>query len=113
MQTILGQVPSKSNGYKVGGKGMYKSKKVTDYERSFYLQCTKYRDANIDTDFALIIDVYFKTTASDLDGCFKVILDVLQHKVKAITNDNNCIHITANKHKDKNNPRIEFELIPK
>jgi Holliday junction resolvase RusA-like endonuclease len=36
-------------------------------------------------------------------------LDCLQ-KVKAISNDNKCIKIVANKFLDKLNPRIEFEI---
>jgi Holliday junction resolvase RusA-like endonuclease len=110
-QTILGTPPSKSNGYKIGHKMMYKSKALTDYENSFYLQCGMYRDANIDKFFQLELDVYYPSNRSDLDGSLKILLDILQKKVHAIKNDNLCTKITANKFIDKVNPRIEFALI--
>ena len=56
-----------------------------------------------------IIDRY------DLDNSLKTILDCLQY-VKAITNDSYCVGIVANKHIDRNNPRVAFaieELEPK
>jgi Holliday junction resolvase RusA-like endonuclease len=40
----------------------------------------------------------------------KILLDCLQ-KVKAISNDNNCCKIIAQKFIDKENPRVEFEII--
>ena len=110
-QTIIGLCPSKSNGYKtrIGG-GMYKSQSLTNYEKSFYLQCHLYRDKMIGKSFELRIDAFFKTSANDLDGIFKIVLDILQHQVKAIKNDNLCTSIIARKFVDKKEPRIEFEL---
>ena len=108
--TILGQVPSKSNGYKIGNKMMYKSKALIDYENSFYLQCMEYRDKNIEGFFELYLDVYFQSNRSDIDGCLKVILDTLQKRVKAFPNDNKCLYLEVRKGVDKNNPRIEFEI---
>lgn len=108
--TILGQVPSKSNGYKIGNKMMYKSKALIDYENSFYLQCMEYRDKNIEGFFELYLDVYFQSNRSDIDGCLKVILDTLQKRVKAFVNDNKCLYLEVRKGVDKNNPRIEFEI---
>ena len=104
-EVIYGKVPSKSNGYKVGNGKFYKSKQVIVFEQEFLMQCTKYRDANISGKFAFYLDVYFKNPASDLDGSFKIILDMLQ-KVNAITNDKNCMAIYARKFIDKKTPRI-------
>ena len=108
-EVIYGKVPSKSNNYKTGKNGFYKSKQVTVFEQEFLMQCTKYRDANISTNFAFYLDVYFRNPASDLDGAFKVVLDMLQ-KVHAITNDKNCMAIHARKFIDKKTPHIEFEI---
>ena len=110
MITILGQVPSKSNGYKISGKFMYKSKALVDYENSFYLQCLEYRDYNSDNFFELYLDVYFQSNRSDIDGCLKIILDTLQKKVCAFKNDNKCVLLHVRKGVDKVNPRIEFDL---
>lgn len=107
---VLGQVPSKSNGYRIGKGFMYKSKALIDYENSFYLQCLEYRDKNIEGFFELYLDVYFQSNRSDIDGCLKVILDTLQKKVKAFDNDNKCLYLEVRKAVDKNNPRIEFEI---
>ena len=110
-QVIRGVCLSKSNGYRTKpGGGMYKSKALTNYEKSFYLQCNQYRNKLISSPFELTIDAYFKTNANDLDGIFKIVLDILQHQVKAITNDNLCTSIIARKFVDKKEPRVEFEL---
>jgi Holliday junction resolvase RusA-like endonuclease len=109
MKVILGNPPSKSNSYKIGGKSFYKSDPVKDYERSFFLQYK--RTKKIECEFKAEITIYFRSKKSDLDGCFKIFFDCLQ-KVGAISNDNLCISITAKKMIDKLNPRIEFELTP-
>lgn len=113
-EIIYGQVPSKSNSYKVtciGGRGsMYKTKQVKDYEKAFMLQCRKYKGLNIE-HFACYANIYYDNRRPDLDGSFKVFFDCLQ-KVEAIKNDNKCLKIVANKYLDKKNPRIEYVIIP-
>ena len=111
-QTIKGKVPSKSNGYKIGPRGLYKSAELVKYESTFFLQCHLYRDMNLKKEFHFYADVFYPSNRSDLDGMFKITLDILQKKVKAFTNDNLCTRIVANKFVDKDNPRIEFEIIP-
>jgi Holliday junction resolvase RusA-like endonuclease len=112
-QVILGQIPSKSNSYQIitinGANTIGKTKQVKEYEQSFYLQCNKYRNANICGYFELYADVFFRSNRSDLDGCTKVLLDCCQ-KVGAIKNDNRCVKIYLRKFVDKNNPRVEFVL---
>lgn len=114
VQIIYGKCPSKSNCYKVIKLGNHaslaKTKSLTDYEKSFHLQCNKYRNLNIIGLFELNVDVYYDSNRADLDNAMKIILDSLQ-KVKAIKNDNNCIRIVANKFIDKIKPRIEFKII--
>lgn len=114
-QIIIGSIPSKSNGYRIitihGHGSLTKSKKLKEYEKSFFLQCGLYRDKMITDYFKVDLDVYFPTMAHDLDGAFKVFLDCLQ-SCKAIKNDNRCVAINARKFIDKNNPRIEFTLTP-
>ena len=84
--TIIGQVPSKSNGYRIIRIGGHSSLKKSD---------------------AL---VYFTSMSHDIDNSLKVVLDCLQSG-GAIKNDNRCTHIVARKFIDKTNPRIEFRLI--
>ncbi|MDR0431063.1 MAG: hypothetical protein LBH58_11360 [Tannerellaceae bacterium] len=47
-QIISGQVPSKSNSYKIitlnNHGSLAKTAALKDYERSFYLQCNQYRN---------------------------------------------------------------------
>lgn len=118
-QVIHGNIPSKSNCYKIitfkskdpskSHASLAKTKALTQYEKDFYIQCSKYRNAAIDEYFTLEVDVYYPSQRSDLDNCLKVLLDCLQ-KVNAITNDNKCVRIVANKFLDAKNPRIEFVI---
>lgn len=112
-QIIFGQVPSKSNCYKIvtisGHGSIAKQQALKEYEKSFYLQCNVYRNANIKGLFELEINVYNQSQRPDLDNAFKIVLDSLQ-SCKAISNDRNCIKITAQKFVDKERPRIEFEI---
>lgn len=112
-QVILGQIPSKSNCYKIitlYGKGsLAKTPALKLYEKSFYLQCNHYRNKNIKGLFELHLDVYNSSQRPDLDNSFKLVLDCLQ-ACKAIENDRNCVKIVAQKFVDKVNPRIEFTI---
>lgn len=108
-QTILGVCPSKSNCYRIGHKGLFKTEALTKYEENFYIQCNHYRDKNLKGYFELHVDVFYPSERADLDNAMKIILDCLQ-KAKAIPNDNKCTKIVARKFKDENNPRIEFTL---
>ena len=113
-ETIYGTIPGKANSYtigKVNGRScIVKSNLMKKYERSFIKQCKKYKGKNIITPFKLICDVYYPDCVHDLDNSLKGILDCLQY-VGAISNDNLCVTIIANRHYDRYNPRIEFELI--
>lgn len=113
-QVITGNCPSKSNCYKVvtirGHASLSKTKALKAYEDRFYIQCDKYRNAGIAGYFELHLKVFYPSQRSDLDNSLKVVLDCLQ-RVKAISNDNKCTKIIAEKYLDKERPRIEFEII--
>ena len=113
-QTIHGNVPSKSNCYKIvnigGHSTLAKTKALKEFENKFYIQCDKYRNINITGYFELHLKVFYPSERSDLDNSLKVILDCLQ-RCKSIVNDNKCVHIEASKYLDKLKPRIEFKLI--
>lgn len=114
-QVIYGTIPSKPNSMKVvtinGHGSLAKTKTLKDYEKSFYLQCGKYRDKMITDYFNIDVDAYLPTMAHDLDNIFKILLDCLQ-SCKAIKNDNRCIEIHARKFIDKRDPRVEFTITP-
>ena len=105
---VIGQIPSKSNLYRISGGRMYKAEEVTKYELAFAAQTRHLRDAMIG-DFEVELRAYFPDKRQDLDGCFKVFFDCLQ-KIGAIQNDRKCQAIQAWRHVDKQNPRIEFKL---
>lgn len=109
IQVIHGVCPSKSNCYRIGHRGLFKTKALTAYEDAFYIQCNHYRGANIAGYFELHVNVYYPNQRADLDNALKIILDCLQ-RVKAIVNDNKCVKIVASKYLDKAAPRIEFTL---
>lgn len=119
-QVILGAVPAKSNCYRIvtfkskdplkkSYSHLAKTKELNEYEKSFTLQCIKYRNLRVNAKFRIEIDVWFRQQRSDLDNAAKVILDMLQ-KVSAIDNDNLLYELVMRKHIDKENPRIEFQI---
>jgi len=113
MITILGSVPSKSNLYRIGRKGLFKTPSLKKYEESFYWQLpAEWRNKNIGGIFEFHINVYYPSKRADLDNSLKVCLDLLQ-QTKTIKNDNNCCKIVAQKFIDKNNPRVEFDIVSK
>ena len=114
METIYGQVIPKANNYVAvnnghGGQRLVKNDTMHQYEKSFSLQCRKYRGRNISSNFRLYCVVYQRSKRFDLDNSIKTILDCLQY-VGAITDDNLCVEIVAKKRVDKANPRVEYGL---
>lgn len=114
MQVIYGNPPSKSNCYRIvkfGNKAsLAKTPALKKYEQDFFIQCNEYRDKNIEGYFEFHVKVFYQSQRQDLDNAMKILLDCLQ-SCKAIKNDNKCVKIVAEKYLDKNNPRVEFEII--
>jgi len=111
IEVIKGNIPSKSNSYRIVNNRLVKSPKMLAYEKLFMLQCRKYRNMNIESEFRFECVVYYDSKRPDLDGSLKAILDCLQ-KLKAFKNDNKCVYIKALKFKDAKDPRIEFRITP-
>jgi len=112
MITILGQVPSKSNGYKIGNNRLYKSRELKEYENRFswlYALAQGKSSEPLKEKFSIEIHVYFQSNRSDLDNAAKIILDCLQ-TCGVIENDRLCHRLLMYKFLDKDNPRIEFEI---
>lgn len=103
--TIKGQVPSKSNGYRIANNRLYKSKELKQYEESFVWQVVD--RIWFDEKFGITLTVYFQSNRSDLDNAAKVILDCLQTS-GIIKNDRNCWQLQMTKEIDKLNPRVEI-----
>ena len=108
--TIKGQVPSKSNGYRIANNRLFKSKELKQYEESFAEQL---KDTSLiehlwfDDKFGITMNIYFQSNRSDLDNAAKVILDCLQTN-SIIKNDRNCWLLHMTKEIDKLNPRVEI-----
>jgi len=108
---IFGNVPSKSNSYRVSGKRLVKTAECRLFETKFSVFMNNmYKGLNYDGIFELRIAVYFRTYKSDVDGCAKILLDCLE-KYDVIKNDQKCIRITITKHVEKKNPRVEMAMI--
>lgn len=114
MITIHGNVPSKSNCYKIitlsGHGSLAKTAALKKYEDDFMWQCGKYRNLGVSEPFEFHVNVYYPSKRSDLDNSLKVLLDCMQ-KVGAIKNDNLCCKIVAQKFIDKLNPRAEIKIV--
>lgn len=116
VEVILGQIVAKANNYQAvpdgsGGRRMIKNSKVRAYEQSFIRQCRVYAGRKINRPFELVVIVYYRHNNFDLDNSLKTLLDCLQY-AGAITNDNLCRRIVADKRIDPQRPRVEFSIIP-
>ncbi len=111
--TIQGNVPSKSNCYRIitlnGHGSLAKTSKLKDFENTFYMQCGTYRNLMVEEYFEFHCRVYYPSMRSDVDNALKILLDYAQ-KAKIIKNDNLCVKVVAEKFVDKNNPRVEFMI---
>jgi Holliday junction resolvase RusA-like endonuclease len=95
------------NHYSLG-----KSAKTKSYEKSFSYQLKSiWKNINYEGQFGFVMSAYFASNRPDLDNALKVILDCLQ-KDKVIKNDNKCMFIFTHKEIDKDDPRVEFTIIP-
>ena len=115
VEVIHGQIIAKANHYqavpgKFGRKRIIKDEKIRAYESSFVEQCKVYRNRRISGRFRLFVRVFHSSVRLDLDNSLKTLLDCLQ-MVGAITDDNLCFQIEAEKKIDKYHPRIEFALL--
>lgn len=115
-EIIYGQIIAKANHYMaVPGNGglrrIIKDDTIRKYERSFTEQCILYKNKHINERFKLHVTVWHSSIRFDLDNSLKTLLDCLQ-TVNAITDDNLCFGIDAEKRLDKSNPRIEFWIEP-
>lgn len=113
-ETIYGPVVSKANNYQVGNdkhgqQYIIKSEAIRAYERSFIEQCKVYKDRLINCHFTLYVVVYESSVRYDLDNALKTILDCLQ-MARAITDDNLCRKIVAEKRIDRQRPRVVFGI---
>lgn len=116
VEVILGQIVAKANNYmavpnEATGRRMIKNDKIRAYERNFQRQCRIYAGRMINRPFELVVEVFYANNSFDLDNSLKTLLDCLQY-VGAITNDNLCNRIVADKRIDPYRPRVEFSIIP-
>lgn len=114
-EVIYGQIVAKANHYqavpgKAGEKRIIKDEAIRAYERSFLEQCRIYRNRRISSRFRLFVRVWHSSVRFDLDNSLKTLLDCLQ-QAEAITDDNLCYQIEAEKKIDKYHPRVEFALL--
>ena len=113
-QTVLKQVPAKSNSYRIitlgGHASLAKAQALKAFESSFYMQCGKYRNLMIDKYFEFHCKVFYPSMRSDVDNALKILLDSCQI-AKVVKNDNLCVKVVAEKFVDKINPRVEFKIV--
>ena len=76
MITILGQVPSKSNGYRIGNNRLFKTVELKEYEVSFEWQIRKHKGNTITEPFEIWIDVYFQSKPASDDAQVPITLQI-------------------------------------
>lgn len=115
IEVIYGQIIGKANHYTVGCAGgtrhIMKDTAIRAYERNFLKQCKLYKNRMIDCQFTLHVQCFMESARFDLDNSLKTLLDCLQY-ARAITNDNLCRAIRAEKYVDRQHPRVVFRIVP-
>lgn len=113
-EIIYGIPIGKKNHYRAGmsknGKAfIYKDRVLTDYETLFKDSCRIYKDRNIKVPFILYLAIFTDNKRLDIDNVVTSVLDNLQ-AVRAISNDNLCKKIVAEKRPAKGIPRVQFAI---
>lgn len=119
--TILGNVPSKSNCYKIitlpGGRNgmgrasLAKTKIVKQYEKAFALQVPAAAKKGIEIPVKISLAIYFHSRRQDIDSPCKTILDCIQNN-GIIKNDRQVHELHVLKKLDRKNPRVEIKIEP-
>jgi crossover junction endodeoxyribonuclease RusA len=86
------------------------SSEAKKYKEHVGWKCRERGITPIVENVRVTLDIYRARKAGDLDNFIKVGLDALQGH--AIYNDNQIVSIVANRHDDKDNPRIEVMIEP-
>lgn len=114
---VYGEPVGKKNNYLAGLSKqkrpyIYKSKKLTDYEKYFVAECLKcYKGRmGINTQFDIIVEVYYRNLKNDLDNSVTTVMDCLQ-MAGIITDDALCRHATTWKIYDPHRPRVEVKIM--
>jgi len=113
-EVVYGQIIAKANHYQAvpdhnGGRRIIKDAAIKAYEKNFMQQCKVYKDKGINTPFTLFVKVFHSSMRYDIDNSLKTLLDCLQY-VHAITDDNLCMKIVAEKAIDRQRPRMVFGI---
>lgn len=94
---IHSEVPSKKNSYRSNGKGgLYKPKKITDFEKLVADEVMVQRIQSVQGAFTVTVHLHVRIDR-DLDNAVTTILDALQ-ETGVIVDDKDCFAITAYKH---------------
>ena len=75
-----------------GHGSIAKQKGLKEYEKSFYLQCDKYRNKMISGLFELELNVYYENQRPDLDSCESRNL-IIRNLTACLTTSGRVIHI--------------------
>jgi crossover junction endodeoxyribonuclease RusA len=109
MKIVLPYPPSANRYWR-----SYRDKVVRSDEAIAYWKEVDYlcREADLtpcDGELVINLDLYRPRKRGDLDNHIKVVLDALQSW--AYTNDDQVVEIHAYRHDDKDNPRVEVEVL--
>lgn len=115
MRLTLPYPPSANRYWRVWRGRMVKSEAAREYQQNAKLSLLAgWRQSEWQKAFAgpvrVEIDVYRPTKRGDLDNSIKVLLDAL--KGVAFVDDDQVVELTAARHDDKANPRVEVNVTP-
>lgn len=102
--------PSSNRYWRVYNNHVVRDTAAKTYIRHVALVCSTAGLTPLDGDVCITLRVYRPRRAGDLDNRVKICLDALQGY--AYHNDNQVTAIHATRHDDKDNPRVEIEIMP-
>ena len=101
--------PSVNAMYRHAGHMVYKTADAKQWEKdAMLLLNTQWKEKPKLGAVTLVVDLFMKTLAGDIDNRLKALLDIMQGKV--YVNDKQINHLTIRKFKYAKNPRVIVQV---
>lgn len=100
--------PSVNHYLRRGKRGVYQTPEATAYKEHAALTARLEGVEPLAGEIVVVLEIYRPRKVGDIDGVFKLVFDALNGV--AWFDDKQIVELTARRHDDKHNPRIELVI---